>query len=252
MTAQFPLYAAFARRSVLRIVRSPEIVISTAIFPLLLMLTLSAVFSGAVEAFEGEEYAQRLVPGLVVGGIIFGSLGAAISMSTDLTDGYMSRVRSMPVPAVAPLIGTVLAEGLRALLALAVLVSVGFAFGFRFEAGAIRAVAFVLVAMVAAMSMTMIGLASAIKVRDPEAVASVLNMVFLVMLFLSPSMVPIDAYPDWAEPIVRVNPATAYVELLDHLARGGDLARQFLVAGAWSAALLGVFGAIAARGIRSA
>lgn len=243
-------YGAFGRRAMLRIVRSPEVIISTAIFPLLLLLTLSAVFSSAVEGFEGGSYAQRLVPGLVVGGIIFGSIGTAMAVSTDLHSGYMSRIRSLPVPSSAPLIGTVGAEALRSLMAVLVLVGVGSLLGFRFEAGIVRGALFVLVAMLAAIALTCIGLAFATLTSGPEALGASLNMAFLVMLFLSESMVPLEAYPGWVEPLVQANPATSYVRLLDRLARGGELAGPATAVAAWSVVLIMGFGALAVRNVR--
>ena len=63
-------------------------------------------------------------------------------------------------------------------------------------------------------------------------------------------MVPLEAYPGWAQPVVRFNPATAYVTALDGLARGGELVAPVLAAVAWSAGIVAVFGFFASRAIR--
>lgn len=56
---------------------------------------------------------------------------AAVREMIALGEGYMERVRSLPVAAAAPLAGTVLAEMARGMTALA-LAAVGYGFGFRY------------------------------------------------------------------------------------------------------------------------
>lgn len=242
-------YLAFIGRSARRFVRSPETIVSTIAFPLLLLLTMLAVFSTAVESFEGGDYAQRLVPTLVVSGIMFGSMGTAVGLFVDLESGFMERIRSMPVPAAAPLVGLVVAEVVRAVAAVAVLVGVGSAFGFRFH-DAPGAVGFVAIAALCAVSITWIGLALATVAGSQETLGPPLNALFLVLLFFSQGLVPLEAYPGWAQPIVELNPATAYVMALDGLARGGELLGPILASLAWSVALVAVFGFIAVRRLR--
>lgn len=242
----------FAGRSFKRFIRSPDNVVSTVGFPLLLLLTILAVFSSAVEGFDEGPYAQRLVPMLVVSGLMFGSLSTAVGFFTDLGQGYMQRIRTMPVSPAGPLVGAVLGEIGRAAVALAVLVAVGYGFEFRFTNGIVPAIGFCLMAMLASVSIVWIGLAMATVARSQEALGPPLGSLFLVLLFFSRGMVPIDAYPGWAQPVVRFNPATSYVTAMDHLARGGDLAKPILGSLAWSAGLVAVFGTIAVRGIRRA
>ncbi|MEM9464857.1 MAG: ABC transporter permease [Actinomycetota bacterium] len=243
----------FAGRSARRFSRSPDTVVSTVIFPLLLLVTLHAVFSQAVEAFEdGAAYGQRLVPTLVFSGIMFGTIAIAAGVNTEVQDGWFDRIRSMPVSPAAPLAGAVIGDAVRAVIAVAVLVGVGHLFGFRFDNGVLPAVGFVAVAIVAAMTFTWMAIYFGVIAKSREALLGPLNAVFLLMLFLSRGMVPLDAYPGWAQPIVRANPATAYVTLLDRLARGGELVQPFLIAAGWTVAISGVFGSLAVRRIRTA
>lgn len=164
----------------------------------------------------------------------------------------MDRLRSMPIRPLAPLAGTVLAEAVRALLAVVALVAVGFLFDFRFSNGVLSTVGFVVVAAVSSMTIAWIGIYFAIGAKSQEAMAGPLNAVFLLLLFLSRGMVPLEAYPGWVQPVVRANPATAYVTLLDRLARGGELVQPFLFAGAWTIAISAVFGTLAVRRLQSA
>jgi len=240
----------FAGRSFKRFIRSPDNVVSTVGFPLLLLLTILAVFSTAVEGFDDGPYAQRLVPMLVVSGLMFGSLNTAVGFFTDLGQGYLERIRTMPVSPAGPLVGAVIGEIGRAATALVVLVAVGHGFEFRFNNGVVPAIGFCLMAMLASVSIVWIGLAMATVARSQEALGPPLGSLFLVLLFLSRGMVPIGAYPGWAQPIVRFNPATAYVTAMDRLARGGELVKPILGSLAWTVGIIAVFGTIAVRAVR--
>lgn len=241
----------FATRSYKRFLRTPETLINTIGFPVVLLLTLLAVFSTAVEAFDEGPYAQRLVPMMVVSGLMFGSIGTAAGLFTDLGGGYMERIRALPVAQSGPLIGVVLAEIGRAITALVALVAVGYAVGFRFDNGPVAIAGFVLVSVLVAVSVVWVGLAFATVARSQEALVPPLGALFLVLLFFSRGMVPLEAYPGWAQPIVRFNPATSFVTALDRLGRGGELAGPILSAVAWAVVLIAVFGFIAVRGLRA-
>lgn len=248
LLAAVPIFAA---RSYKRFLRTPETLISTVGFPVVLLLTLLAVFSTAVEAFDEGPYAQRLVPTMVVSGLMFGSIGTATGLFTDLGGGYMERIRALPVAQSGPLVGLVLAEIGRAMTALVGLTAVGYAVGFRFDNGALAIIGFVVISALAAVSIVWIGLAFATIARSQEALAPPLGALFLVLLFFSRGMVPLEAYPGWAQPIVRFNPATSFVTALNNLGRGGELTGPILGAVAWAVALTAVFGFIAVRGLRS-
>lgn len=246
------VFSAFVGRGVKRFTRRADVIVSTVIFPLLLLLTLHAVFSQSVESFEGgEAYGQRLVPTLVVSGILFGSMGTATGVFFELRDGWMDRLRSMPINPWAPLAGTVVAEAFRALLAVVTIVAVGYLFDFRFQNGLLSVLAFVVVAAVSAMAISWFGVWVAAGAKSQEAMLGPLNAVFLLLVFLSRGMVPLEAYPGWVQPVVRASPATAYVTLLDRLARGGALVQPFLIALGWTVALTVVFGSLAVRRIRT-
>lgn len=240
----------FAARSCKRFIRTPETLINTIAFPIVLLLTLSAVFSKAVEAFDEGPYAQRLVPMTVVSGLMFGSIGTATSLFGDLSSGYMERIRSLPVAQLSPLVGVVLAEIGRSMTALVGPVAVGYAVGFRFDDGPVSVAGFIGVSILMSVPIVGVGLAFATVAPSQEALASPLGAVFLVLLFFSQGMVPLEAYPGWAQTIVRLNPATSFVAVLDQLARGGELIGPILGAVAWAVGLTAASGFIAVRGLR--
>lgn len=239
-----------AGRAIRRTLRTPEVTIQTVIFPIVLLLSMLAAFSTAVEAFSGgEAYAQRLVPGLIVCGLMFGSTGSAVGLFTDLHNGYLMRIRTMGTDSLAPILGVALAEMVRSLAAVATLTAVGALAGFRFSGGVIHIIAFCLTAAMASLAFPWLGMWLATKASSVESFLPALSGIFLVLLFFSGAMVPLDAYPQILQPFVEWNPGSAYVVLLDSLARGavsfGDVAHAVL----WSVGITAIFAALTTRNI---
>ncbi len=250
--------SVFTGRAMRHVVRRPETVVQTVIFPIVLLLTMLAVFSTAVEQFTaaqpdvpaGEPYAQRLVPVMILSGIMFGSSGAAVLLFTDLRNGFFTRIRALSTPLGAPLVGISVAEAVRASVTVVTLCIAGIVAGFRFQAGWPAALGFLAVAALAAVTFTWVGLFLAAVARSMESFLPPLNALFLVLLFCSQGMVPLDAYPEAFQPFVRWNPGSAYVVLLDRLARGEELLGELLLAAGWSAALITVSGVLCVRSLR--
>lgn len=242
----------FAGRAIRRLLRTPEVLIASVLFPVVLMLTFYVVFRSSVQQFSDGEYAQLLVPGLVMSGVMFGSAGTAVGFLIDRQTGFADRMSSLPINQTSYLGGIVVGETARSTLAVVVLGGVGHLIGFRFHTGVFGAIGFVLVAAMASMSVVWVGLSLARKVSSQEALGPPLNALFLVFLFFSRGLVPLDAYPGWAQPLVRFNPASAYVRALDRLAAGGETLLPVLVAVAWSVGISGAFIWLSSRAERTA
>jgi ABC transporter DrrB family efflux protein len=247
---------ALARREVLRSLRTPAITVQSVVFPAMLLMVLLAVFGTAVGEIDGEAYVQRLAPALVISGAAFGSLGAVTGFLNDRDGGVFNRVRLAPFASrrepgmAAVVLARSISEHVRVFATAVAIVLVATAFGFRFEAGVGRAVAFFVVATVAGASFGWIGFALAARGPSMESVVPPVNALFLVLLFFSEGMVPRDAFPGWAQPIVQVAPASVMSQALQRLASGGDVGWLIVGAIAWAVGLTVVFGAITLRGLR--
>jgi daunorubicin resistance protein C len=240
---------ALTRRELLRTVRNPPAAIQSVAFPAILMLVLLAVFGEAVGEVDGLAYIQRLAPALIISGAAFGSAGAAVGLFTDLGGGVWARLRTLPITRTGTLVARWIAEGGRVLGGTLVLGLIAVALGFRFRNGVLPALGFVPLAIACGASFCWIGFALAVRAKDQESLVPPMSAIFLVLLFLSRGMVPIDAFPGWAQPIARNTPTSVMVEALQNLANGGALVGPVLGALAWAAGITVVFGALAVRGL---
>jgi ABC-2 type transport system permease protein len=250
---------ALARRDLLRGLGTPAITVQSVVFPGVLLMVLLAVFGTAVEEFSGEPYVQRLTPALIISGAAFGSVGAVGGLLQDRLSGFFDRIRLTPFDGqrhrgghagpVALVLARSLSEHVRVATTAICIVAIGFAFGFRFEAGPGRAIAFFAAAVVFGACFGWIGFALATRASSMEAVVSPVTALFLVLLFLSHGMVPLDAFPGWIQPVVEVAPSSLMMLTLQRLAGGGDVVGPLLGALTWTVAITAVFGGLSLRGL---
>ena len=254
--------AALSRRELLRSLATPAVTVQSVAFPAVLLMTLLAVFGSAVEDFTGgQPYIQRVTPALVVSGAAFGSVGAILGLFEDRASGFFDRIRLIPFAGASPdpddvrglralMVARSISEHLRVLAATVVLTLIGAAFGFRFEAGLARAAAFYALATVFGASFCWIGFALAARASSMESVVPPVTGLFLVLLFLSHGMVPLDAFPDQVQPVVEVAPSSLMMLTLQRLSGGGEVAGPLVGALAWTLGITVVFSTLAARGLR--
>ena len=78
------------------------------------------------------DYLQYLFPGiLVMGAGLAGMVSTGTNINLDLKNGVTDRFRSLPISRLAPLLGSVLADIVRYLLAVAILFTISAFLGFR-------------------------------------------------------------------------------------------------------------------------
>jgi ABC transporter DrrB family efflux protein len=242
--------AVISKRNLLRIVRTPRLLITSAIPPALFVVLFRYVFGGAIHT-PGPNYADYLLPTIMILAMLLGAT-TAVAFATDLAGGMIDRFRSLPIARPAVLAGRTTADLARIILVVAVSLGIGVAVGFRFHNGfwlGLSGLGLIL-AFGYAMSWEMIWVA--LKVRDPETaqVAGFLPAVPLV--FASSGFVPVLSLPGWLQGFARVQPVSVTINAVRALTQGGPLFHWLWLSGAWIAGILIVFGTLAVREYRKA
>src|SRR5438046_10231977 len=88
------------------------------------------LFGGAIH-IAGMPYVDYLVPGFIATGVLFSGIGAAVATAEDLQQGFVDRLRSLPIPRSSVLAARAIADTAILTLASAVTVAIAFAVGFR-------------------------------------------------------------------------------------------------------------------------
>ncbi len=132
--------AGIARRSLLKFLRTPQLVVVGTLQGALFLLIFRYVFGGAIDA-GGLAYVDFLVPGFITTGLLFTGMGAAAGVAEDLEQGFIDRLRSLPIPRSAVLAGRALADTALSLWSLGITSAISFAVGFRLHGGLAGALA---------------------------------------------------------------------------------------------------------------
>ena len=85
------------RRAALRYLRTPQLIVMATVQMSLFFLIYRYLFSGAIRPL-GIPYVDYLAPGFITTGVMFSGIGAAVAMAEDLQQGFVDRLRSLPIP----------------------------------------------------------------------------------------------------------------------------------------------------------
>ena len=123
-----------AKRNLVQIPRIPELLVFATIQPVMFVLLFRYVFGGAIDV-GGESYVNYLMAGIFVQTVAFGAVTTGIGLAEDLQRGLVDRFRSLPMSRSAVLTGRTIADLVRNVFVVLVMLLVGLLVGFRPEAG---------------------------------------------------------------------------------------------------------------------
>ncbi|HEV3378326.1 MAG TPA: ABC transporter permease [Thermoleophilaceae bacterium] len=237
---------AFGWRGMLKIKHVPEQLIDVTITPVLFTLLFTYVYGGAISG-STSEYLQYILPGTLVMSVLFTTVYSGVALNTDLTKGVVDRFRSLPIWPAAPLVGAVVGDSVRYVLAGTVVVIVGVILGYSPEGGIDGVIAAMALVVVVAFGLAWVFTTVGLLMRSPNAVMNTGFMALFPLLFISNAFVPPETLPSAVKAFVDVNPfshlVTAARGLMDGTSEAGDI---FLVLGE-AAVLTAVFAPLTLR-----
>ncbi len=248
-------------RDLIKLPRSPDLLVFGLIQPIIFVLLFAFVFGGAISIPGGGDYRSYLMPGVFVQTIAFAGAATSVGISTDMSKGLVDRFRSLPMARSAVLVGRTLADLVRGSITIALMSLTGLLIGWRIEGGWGNAVMAYALLLAFGYAMSWVGATIGLSVGSPE-VAQTAGFIWLFPLtFLSNAFVPTQGMPAWLQPIAEWNPVSAIVAAERQLfgnpnpfADGTTLPQQYpiLVSLAWIILLLAIFMPLAVRRYRTA
>lgn len=236
----------FGWRGMLKVKHVPEQLLDVTITPVMFVLMFTYLFGGAVAGSTGE-YLDYILPGILVMSVLFTTVYSGVALNTDLTKGVVDRFRSLPTWRPAPLVGALLGDSVRYLVAGTVIIALGMGLGYRPGAGIGGVLAALALVIVFAFGLSWIFTTLGLLLRSPNAVMNAGFMGIFPLTFLSNVFVEPETLPSALEAFVNVNPisilATASRGLMEGTAEAGDIA----IVLATAAALTLVFAPLTTR-----
>jgi ABC-2 type transport system permease protein/oleandomycin transport system permease protein len=233
-----------ARRNLLMIMRTPQLLVFSTIQPVMFVLLFRYVFGGAINV-PGTNYAEFLLPGVFVQTVVFGGTAAAVALASDLNAGIVDRFRSLPMARSAVLAGRTAADAVRNVFVIALMVIVGYAVGFRFQGGFLAAVGAMAIALLFGYAFSWFFALIGMLVRDPETAqvagfVPLFPLVFASSIFVSP-----QTMPSWLRWFAEHQPISKVANAVRGLSLGTATTSDVVIALLWIGAMLVVFAPLA-------
>jgi ABC-2 type transport system permease protein len=233
----------FGWRGMLKVKHVPEQLLDVTVTPVMFLLLFTYLFGGAI-AGSTSAYLDYTLPGLLVMSVLFTTVYSGVSLNTDLTKGVVDRFRSLPIWRPAPLLGSLLGDSVRYVVAGTVIIGVGVALGYRPDGGVGGAVAALALVVVFSFGLSWVFSVLGLLMRSPNAVMNAGFMGIFPLTFLSNVFVDPATLPGPLEAFVEVNPisvlATASRSLMAGTPDGTAIAVSLAVAAALAAVFLPV------------
>ena len=219
------------KRNLRRITRTPRLLLVSSIQPILYVLLFRFVFGGSL-VIPGMTYIDYLLPGIFVTATLMGAT-TAVAITTDLSGGMIDRFRSLPMARSAVLAGRCLADLVRCVLVVAIVLVVGTVLGFRFHAGPLPALAAIGLVFAAAFAFIWLYALIGLLVKDPETSHLAGFLIVMPFVFASSVFVRVQNMPGWLQIFSRNQPVTVTVDAVRALSEGGPAATFAWQSAAW-------------------
>jgi ABC-2 type transport system permease protein len=234
--------ATMVRRQVKHMRRYPSLTLQLVGTPVVFLLLFVYVFGGTLGNGLGSgsggrgAYVDYVTPGILLMAVAAVSLGTAISVAMDMTEGIVARFRTMAIARVSVLTGHVIGALLQTFLAVAVVVAVALAIGFRPDATVVEWLAAAAVLGLLAFALTWLTVAMGLAAKTVES-ASNLPQPLVFLPFLGSGFVPTDSMPVGLRWFAEYQPFTPIIETVRGLLLGTGIGGSAVAAVAWSAGI---------------
>jgi ABC-2 type transport system permease protein len=232
---------AFSWRALLKIKHVPEQLADAIFIPILFTVLFTYLFGGALAGSTGE-YLQSLLPGTLVLSVLLITVYAGVNLNTDIAKGVFDRFRSMPIWRPSLIVGGLVSDGVRNVLAATLVLGIGLLMGFRPDGGVVGVLAAIGLVTVFAFGLSWVWATLGLVLRTPSSVTMISFFVQFPLTFASNVFVDPQTMPGWLRSFVEVNPVSHLVDAVRGLMHGtaaaGDVGWVLLA----SVALVAVFG----------
>ncbi len=242
---------AVARRNLIALTRVPTTIVFSTIQPIIFVLMFRYVFGGAIHV-SGSDYVDFLMPGIFVQTVVFGAQNTGIGLATDLQTGLMERFRSLPMARSAVLGGRVLADLVRNVGVVALMVVMGFIVGFRVHTNAVAFLGAIALMLLFGLAMSWVVALIGLRTGNAEAAQAAMFPIMAVLVFASSAFVPTATMPAVLRAYARHQPVSATINAVRALVLGGPTAERVLAALAWTIGISVVFAFLSVRRYRQA
>ncbi|WP_067469931.1 ABC transporter permease [Actinomadura macra] len=200
-----------ARRNTLKIRRSPDLLGSAIMFPVVFVLMFAYVF-GSVINVPGMSYKEFLLPGVFVQAVIMGAQITGYTLTLDLQKGIFDRFRSLPMAPSGVLIGQTVSDLLMNFASLVVMAVMGLIVGWRVHTSPYEAVLGFGLLLLFAYAFSWFTATVALALRTPESFNNIATMVSFPLMFISNAFLDASKLPTPLRVVADWNPVSTFTQ----------------------------------------
>jgi ABC transporter DrrB family efflux protein len=209
-----------AWRSLVQIRHNPMELADLSLQPLMFVALFAFVFGGAISG-SPKAFLQFGLAGIITQNALFLTMNTGVALNNDITKGVFDRFRSLPIARSAPLAGRIVADVVRQVWSMAILLGVGTLLGFRVQTNPVSVLGAILLLLVFTCAFSWLPVLVAMLVDEPEKVMMLGFVVVFPLTFASSAFVPVATMPGWLQALANTNPITHAVDATRALALGG-------------------------------
>ena len=196
--------------------RQPDVLIGSVLMPIIFVVLFGYVFGSSISV-QGGDYRAYLMSGLFAQSTLFASSTLAVAVATDMSEGVIDRLKTMPVARSSVLVGRTIASVVIGLPSLAVMIACALAVGWSPEAGLGDAALGFLLLQLFGFSLAWVGVAIGLYAKSSQAADGISMIPAFLLGFLSNVFVDPARMPSWLQPFAQWNPMSAVVGSARHL-----------------------------------
>jgi ABC transporter DrrB family efflux protein len=241
-----------AKRNLLRIPRQPDLWVSFTIQPIMFVLLFVYVFGGAIQTPGYDDYADFLMPGIIVQTMSFGGFVTALGLSDDLRKGLIDRFRSLPMARSAVLGGRTLADVATNTVSLVIMIVVGLLVGFNFSSSPLEVATGIVLLLLFGYAFSWAFAYIALNSSSAEGAQALGFMLIFPLTFASSAFVPPESMPSAIEAFAEANPFSTIVDATRALFVDAPAGSDVWAAFAWCLGLIALFATLSVHRYRRA
>lgn len=209
------------KRNLIRYRRDPRLIFFSTVQPIMFVLLFAYVFGSAINV-PGTSYINYLIPAIIIQTVLFGAMNTGIGLAEDFKKGLIDRFRSLPMSRSAVLAGRTVADSIRNIFTVSVMIGIGYAIGFRIETNIGLALIAIGLAVLLGYALMWVMAMIALIAKESEAV-QMAGMVFIFPLtFASSAFVPTATMPAGLKWFAERSPVTQSIDTLRGLFITGE------------------------------
>jgi ABC-2 type transport system permease protein len=207
--------ATMLRRDARHSQRNIAMTVTGILVPVFMLALFNYFFGGAIGAglgaAHGGSYINFLLPGILIMTIGSGCETTALNLCMDMSEGVITRFRTMAIARSSVLTGQVVGSVIRTLLSILVVLGIGLLMGFRTSAGPVAWAEVFGVIILFTLGITWMGVLFGLIGKTPAG-ANSLALLFTLLAFTSSAFVPLDSIAPGVRWFVEYQPFTPIID----------------------------------------